>query len=83
MANLATIEVKTAGDYESLATLASITFTADNSYTIQVQSQAPCYLREGSTGDGFLIVNSVPFTYVAGADTLYIKADYAIVNIAG
>lgn len=82
MANLATLEVKTAGDYEDLATLASVTFTADTSYTIQIQSQKPAYLREGSDGDGFLITSANPFTYTAGADTLYIKADYAVVNIA-
>ena len=51
MANLATIEVKTGGEYVDLAELADVTFTTGNSYQIQVQNLA--YLREGSVGDGF------------------------------
>ena len=82
MANLATIEVKTAGDYEDLATLADVTFSSGNKYQIQVQFQKPVYLREGSVGDGFIVPNCDPFTWECQGDTLYIKADYAIVNIA-
>lgn len=82
MANLATIEVKTAGDYEDLATLASVTFTSGNKYQIQVQFQKPVYLREGSIGDGFIVPDNDPFTWECQGDTLYINAEYAIVNIA-
>ena len=79
MANLATITVKTNGEYADLATLASVTFTSGNKYQIQVQNLA--YLREGTNGKGFLITSDKPFTYVAGSDDLYIKTDYAVVNI--
>ena len=79
MANLATVEVKTGGEYVDLAELADVTFTSGNSYQIQVQNLA--YLREGSVGDGFLVNTDKPFTYVASGSDLYIKADDAVVNI--
>jgi len=79
MANLATIEVKTEGEYADLSELADVTFTSGNSYQIQVQNLA--YLREGTEGDGFLITSDKPFTYVASGADLYIKANYAVVNI--
>ena len=82
MANLATITVKTNGEYSDLATLASVTFTSGNDYQIQVQFQKPVYMREGSTGDGFIVPDVKPFTWKCKGDTLYIKADYAVVNIA-
>ena len=82
MANLATIEVKTGGEYEDLATLADVTFTSGNEYQIQVQFQKPVYLREGSLGDGFLVPDIKPTTWKCQGDTLYIKAEYAVVNIA-
>lgn len=82
MANLATIEVNTAGQYSDLATLASVTFTADNVYCLQIQTNK-AYLREGDDGEGFLVTSPKPIQYTAGTDTLYIKTDYAIVNIAG
>ena len=82
MANLATITVKTNGEYSDLATLADVTFTSGNKYQIQVQFQKPVYLREGSVGDGFIVPNCDPFTWECQGDTLYINAEYAIVNIA-
>jgi hypothetical protein len=83
MANLATISVSTNGEYQKLSTLADITFTSGNSYTLQIQG-GMVYLREGTTGKGFLLTSSNPFTYVASGDDLYIKVDYnnAIINIA-
>lgn len=82
MANLATIEVNTNGEYLDLAELADVTFTTDNVYCLQIQSNK-AYLREGDIGDGILVPSIKPIQYTAKADTLYIKTDYAIVNIAG
>lgn len=82
MANLATITVKTSGEYLDLGELADVTFSSGNKYQIQVQSQKPVYLREGSIGEGFIVPGSDPFTWVCQGDTLYINAEYAIVNIA-
>lgn len=83
MANLATIKVKTGGEYVDLAELAEVTFSSGSEYQIQVQFQKPVYLREGSLGEGFLVPDIKPTTWKCQGDTLYIKADYAIVNIAG
>jgi hypothetical protein len=82
MANLATIEVNTNGEYLDLAELADITFTSGNAYAIQIQTNIT-YLREGDEGEGFLVTSPKPIQFTAGDDTLYIKTDYAIVNIAG
>lgn len=87
MANLWTGTVDTQGEYENLATLASISFTADTTYTIQ-SHQGNYYLREGETGEGFLLTNLEKVQYTAGVDDLYIKtldgiAGPAIINIAG
>ena len=65
MANLFTGNIELEGGYKVLATEADITFTEGNTYRIQVGS--PCYLREGTTGKGFLaqwqadILSPVPF----------------------
>lgn len=80
MANLWTGSVKTNGEYQKLEELADVTFQNGNSYTIQIQNMA--YLREGTVGEGFLVNSDIPFTYTAGADDLYIKTNYAVVNIA-
>lgn len=82
MANLATISVKTNGEYQNLGELAGVTFTSGNKYQIQVQFQKPVYLREGSIGEGFIVPDGDPFTWECQGDTLYINAEYAIVNIA-
>lgn len=82
MANLATITVKTNGEYQNLSELANVTFSSGNKYQIQVQFQKPVYLREGSIGDGFIVPDNDPFTWECQGDTLYINAEYAIVNIA-
>ena len=82
MANLATITVQTAGEYEDLATLADVTFTNGNDYQIQVQFQKPVWVREGSIGEGFIVPSIEPFTLKYKGDTLYINAEYAIVNIS-
>lgn len=79
MANLFTGRIATNG-YETLASKTSLTFTADTKYTIQIQNVA--YLREGTTGKGFIVDTTTPITYTAGSDDLYIKADSCIVNIA-
>ena len=82
MANLATVTVKTSGEYLDLGELADVTFSSGNKYQIQVQFQKPVYLREGSVGEGFIVPNEDPFTWECQGDTLYINAEYAIVNIA-
>ena len=81
MANLYTGSISTS-TYETLASLTSLTFTSDTTYVIQIQNSA--YIREGSTGEGFLINSIQPFEWTAGADDLYIKtlSDQCIVNIA-
>ena len=85
MANLYTGNLTLGDTYKTLAELTDVTFTNGTTYTIQVYN--PCYLREGTTGRGFLINDFTPFKYVAGADSLYIgKYGYyeeVTVNIAG
>lgn len=72
MANVKTLTVDTQGEYENLATLASITFTADTTYVIQPLT-GECFLREGTDGDGFIIQPKEKVQYTAGVDDLYIK----------
>lgn len=82
MANLYTGSIQTNGDYVTLASATSLTFTEGNKYSIQIQN--PAYLREGTTGKGFFVNSDVPITYTATSDDLYIKTDFqsCIVNIA-
>lgn len=81
MANLYTGEIDTEGQYKSLASETGVTFTADTKYTIQIQNSA--WIREGETGEGFYINDSTPFTYTAGASTLYVKTlSNIVINIA-
>lgn len=82
MANLYSGSIQTNGDYVTLASATSLTFTEGNKYSIQIQNLA--YLREGTTGGGFLINTTTPITYTATSDDLYIKTNYqpAVVNIA-
>ena len=82
MANLYSGSIQTNGDYITLSEATDLTFTAGNKYTIQIQNLA--YLREGTTGGGFLINSTIPITYTATSDDLYIKTNYqpAVVNIA-
>ena len=70
MANLYTGNLTVSDEFKTLSSLTNITFTNGTTYTIQVYN--PCYLREGTTGKGFLITNSTPIKYVAGSDSLYI-----------
>lgn len=83
MANLGTFEIKTDGDFATLASETSLTFTEDTVYTIQILQNA-AFLREGTVGDGFKITSPAPIQYKAGADDLYIRTGSAgcIVNIA-
>lgn len=86
MANLWTGTVDTQGEYVNFETISELTFTADTTYTIQ-SHQGNYYLREGETGEGFLVTNLEKVQYTAGVDDLYIKtldgiAGPAIINIA-
>lgn len=82
MANLYTGKIDTEGQYKSLASETGVTFVADTKYVIQIQNQA--MLREGETGEGFLINSPWPIQYTKGEDDLYIKTNNfaCIVNIA-
>lgn len=84
MANLYTGNFTISDEFKTLSSLTDITFTSGTTYTIQVYN--PCYLREGTTGKGFLIIDSTPIKYVAGADALYIGQygyyNYIAINIA-
>ena len=80
MANLWTGEVDTQNTYQDLATLSSLTFTADNIYGIQIDGVA--YIREGFIGKGSLIKDLSPVKWKAGTDTMYIcTVGKATVNI--
>lgn len=81
MANLYSGSIS-ASTYQTLASLTSLTFTGGTTYVIQIQNSA--YIREGTTGEGFLVSSIEPFEWTAGADDLYIKtlSEQCIVNIA-
>lgn len=72
MANLWTGTVDTQGEYVNLETISELTFTADTTYTIQSLT-GEYFLREGETGDGFIIQPQEKVQYTAGVDDLYIK----------
>lgn len=83
MANLYTGTINTNGEYKKLASETGITFESDKKYVIQIQNQA--WLREGATGEGFLINRPLPIQYTKGTDDLYIKTyntRECVVNIA-
>ena len=83
MANLGTFTISTDG-YETLASKTGLTFTEGTKYTIQITNDA--HLREGTTGEGFLVDSTVPITYTATSDALYINTNNSqgscLVNIA-
>ena len=81
MANLYTGTIKTE-TYKTLASLTGVTFTSGTKYVIQLRNSA--YIREGTNGKGFIVLDSQPFEYTAGDDDLYIKtyANGCTVNIA-
>lgn len=70
--------------FATVSSLTGVTFTEGNTYVIQIQNQAQ--LREGTTGEGFLINSTQPFKYTAGSDDLYIQTPGGvipcIINIA-
>lgn len=87
MSNLATITVKQSDEYQNLATLASVTFTAGTTYVIQVSGEViVCEKATKPTTGGFYVTNDEPFEFVAASDPLWIKNLQknvpAIVNIA-
>ena len=82
--NLATVTI-TSGDYENLATEASITFTQGNSYVLQALDPiVVCEASSEPTSGGFYILDQKPFQYTAGTGNLYVKAitGKATINIA-
>lgn len=64
----ATITVDTDNTFEKVATLASVTFTSGDYYTIQVQNTA--YFK---VGDAIFTVRDKIFTYKASSEELHIK----------
>ena len=84
MANLGTWTIDTQGAYEKLEELTEETFTEGTVYTIQGIG-ADYFLREGTAGSGFKILDKEKVQWTAGADDLYIKTmvyDKITVNIA-
>ena len=76
MANLGTWTI-TPNGYEEVESLTGVTFTAGNSYSMQIIGQA--YIRRGSEGKGILINSDIPFDYNPSEnDTLYISALYNV-----
>ena len=82
MANLFTGKIL-ANDYTELFELADLEPTTDTKYKIQVLGDL-CWLREGSTGKGFLIEGGNIVQFQQGEDDLFIKTnpDGIVVNIA-
>ena len=83
MANLGTFEINTNNEYVNLETLTGLTFTNGTSYTIQIQNTA--FIREGTTGDGFIISDTKPFVLKYQGDDVYIRTPFffpCTVNIA-
>lgn len=83
MTNLYTGVINTNGEYKTLSNETGLTFENGTKYVIQIQNQA--HLREGTTGEGFLINLPMPITYTKGEDDLYIKTyntRECLVNIA-
>lgn len=83
MTNLYTGVINTNGEYKTLSNETGLTFESDKTYVIQIQNQA--YVREGLTGEGFLINSDRPFIYNCASDDLYIKTyntRECVVNIA-
>lgn len=82
MANLWTGRVDANDEYQNLETLSGLTFTSGNKYQIQIQNTA--WLREGTTGEGFIINNTKPVTLNYKGDDVYIKSGTSgcVVNIA-
>ena len=70
MSNLYTGDLEFDG-FQTLTSLTGVAFTEGNTYTIQIQNGA--YVREGTTGEGFLVPNERPFQYEATDEDLYIK----------
>ena len=58
-------------DFETVSSKTGVTFTAGNSYTMQVQND--CYLK---IADAVFRVSNEKFCYTAGSEDLYIKTPY-------
>lgn len=71
MANSWTGSIHTEGEYQTVASLASFTFTEGKTYTMQVQNE--CYLK---ISDAEFWIGNEKFNYTAGSDDLYIKTMY-------
>lgn len=69
-AQSATVIVNTQGDFETVESLTSLTFTANTIYTIQILNTA--YLK---LGDAIFELRNQVVKYKAGTDTLYIKTE--------
>lgn len=74
MANLWTGTVDTRGQYQNLETLSGLTFSSGTTYTIQGWN-GDYYLREGETGEGFLVNTGEKVQFTASTDDLYIKTN--------
>ena len=68
MANSYTGVVNTNNEFKKVSEVTDYTFTAGNTYTMQIQGSA--YLK---IGDAEFHINNEKFTYKATSDDLYIK----------
>ncbi len=82
MANLWSGNVENTDEYQNLESVSGLTLTEGSSYQIQIEGGA--YLREGTTGRGFSLYDSKPFTLVKTSSDVYIEpmSDSCFVNIA-
>ena len=68
-------KINTNGEYQTLASLTSITFTSGKSYTINIDGSA--YLK---IADAEFPVNNERFPLTQGADDVYIKTGTLGIN---
>ena len=66
-------EVNTQGDFETVASVTSLTLTSGNTYNIQIQNTAIL-----KVADAEFTFKNEKFNYVASSDDLYIKTEGAI-----
>lgn len=88
MSNEAFVTVQPDTDYQNLATLASITLTEGDTYTLQLVRGDIMIQEAGSkpSSGGFHINFNIPFQFTAGTDALWVKNlrefEEAVINIA-
>ena len=81
MANIGTYHLETNG-FETLESLINETLTEEKNYCCQVLSGA-FFVREGTSGDGFMVKYPEKFTFTQGDEDFYLKSvGHSTINIA-